>query len=181
MFSRIKEQMIILVMVSSIHKTDLAENQPHLCIIEYCSKIASDSSAIRTQTEIEIEIGIDSLIIESKMVVEIEIDKVYAPPSDRNVIPINPTAVKVDATCQHINASVKKMEDYVSIKEGTTTSAARINVVMMDCARVLPRENPVLLVKRFVVGGSCAVRDNVYKHWRNRQSFRLHCLYHDQL
>ena len=134
-------------------------HQSRLCI-ECCSKTAvSDNNAttIRTQTEIEIEIGIiiDSQEIENKttaLLVEIEIDETPAPHSDHNVIPLNPTAVKVDATSRHVNASVKKMEDNVSIREETMTFVARINVVRMDDALVLPRENLVLLVVRFVAG-----------------------------
>ena len=134
-------------------------HQSRLCI-EFCSKIAvSDNSAIiiRTQTEIEIEIviRIDSQEIENKttaLLVEIEIEETPAPHSDHNVIPLNPTAVKVGATSPHVNASVKKMEDNVSIKEEKMTFVARINVVRMDDALVLPRENPVLLVVHFVVG-----------------------------
>lgn len=147
------------------------KNQQSRLCIECCSKTTvSDNSAtiIRTQTEIEIEIGIriDSQEIENKTtaLVEIEIDKTSVPHSDHNVIPLNPTAVKVDATSPAVNASVKKMEESVSIEGETMTFVARINVVRMDDALVLPRENLVLLVVRFVVGGLSVVReDNVCK------------------
>ena len=90
------------------------------------------------------------------MAIEIEINdnlqvKRYAPHSDCNVISINPIVVKVDAICQRSDASVNRMEDYVSIRVEKITFAARINVVLMDDARVLPWVNLVLLVVPFVV------------------------------
>ena len=166
-------------------------HQSRLCIECYSKTTASDSSVttIRTQTEIEIEIGrIDSHEIENKttaLLVEIEIEETPAPHSDHNVIPLNPTAAKVGATSRHVNASVKRMEDNVSIEEEKMTFVARINVVRMDDALVLPRENPVLLVVHFVVGDLCVVvrEDNVSKKqlllW-NRQRSLLFVLHHCQ-
>ena len=166
----------------------IKNHQPHLCIECYSKITVSDNSAttiIRTQTEIEIEIGIriDSQEIENKTtvpLVEIGIDETSAPHLDHNVIPLNPTAVKVDVTFPAVNASVKKMEGNVSIREETMTFVARINVVRMDDALVLPRENLVLLVVSFVVGGLSVVReDNVSKKQLPRSL--LFVLHHCQL
>ncbi len=90
------------------------------------------------------------------MAIEIEIKhnlqvKRYAPHSDHNVISINPIAVKVVVTCQPSDASVNRMVDCVSIRVEKITFAARINVVLMDDVRVLPRVNLVRLVVPFVV------------------------------
>ena len=67
--------------------------------------------------------------------------------------PTNPTVVKVDVTCQHSDASVNKMEECVSTRVEKITFAARINVVLMGCARVSLWENLVRLVLPFVVEG----------------------------
>mmetsp|Transcript_14978 Transcript_14978/g.25276 ORF Transcript_14978/g.25276 Transcript_14978/m.25276 type:complete len:83 (-) Transcript_14978:97-345(-) len=82
--------------------------------------------------------------MEVEIEIEIETQEECAPHSDHNVNPLNQIAAKAGATCQQTNASVKIMEDCVSIKEEKITFAAQIDVVMMECARVLPWENPVL-------------------------------------
>jgi len=134
------------MMVTSILQTRYIATKKALLYIDCCSKTAR-GSATKTRAETQIEIGIDSQI-DSKMEVEIEIEidtlEEYAPHSDHNVTPLNQIAAKVGATCQHTNASVKIMEDCVSIKEEKITFAAQIDVVMMDCARVLPWENLVM-------------------------------------
>ena len=162
MFRHIKEQMMIQ-MVSSKQQTRCTakKKQPRL-YIECCSKTTSDNnnnSGTKTEIKIEIEIGIDRKIIRidnkiKRMAIEIEInDKGCVPNSDRNVTPTNPIAVKVDATCQPDDAFVNRMEGCVSTRAEKITFAARINVVMMGFARVLPKENLVRLVVPFVVEG----------------------------
>jgi len=137
-----------MMVITSIQQTRYIAKQKTLLYIECYSKTARGSATkTRTRTETQIEIGIDSQI-DSKMEVEIEIEietqEECAPHSDHNVNPLNQIAAKAGATCQQTNASVKIMEDCVSIKEEKITFAAQIDVVMMECARVLPWENPVL-------------------------------------
>lgn len=138
----------------------------------------AETEIIKTLTETKIEIETETVI---EIVIEIETQEECVLRSDRNVIPINQTAAKVDAPLQLSNVTVKKMVGCVLIKEEKITSAARINVVMMGSARVLPQENPVLWAVTSVVEGYRVMKANAYNDLQPNQPIsQLPCLHHSR-